>query len=86
MTVHRHEFSVIWMCKVLGCGAVGITPGGTARNWYPAPDLLHHSNHGSQYTAEAYPTLLEKAHCQVSMSHTGDCYDNAAMESFLPPL
>jgi putative transposase len=52
------------------------------RNRHPAPDLLHHSDRGSQYTADAYLELLEKAHCQLSMSRTGNCYDNAAMESF----
>lgn len=52
------------------------------RNRHPAPDLLHHSDRGSQYTADAYLTLLETARCQLSMSRTGNCYDNAAMESF----
>jgi putative transposase len=52
------------------------------RNRHPAPDLLHHSDRGSQYTADAYLELLEKARCQLSMSRTANCYDNAAMESF----
>jgi len=51
-------------------------------NRRPAPDLLHHSDRGSQYTADAYLALLEQARCQLSMSRTGNCYDNAAMESF----
>jgi len=49
---------------------------------HPPAHLLHHSDRGSQYTSEAYLTLLEKAQCQISMSRTGNCYDNAAMESF----
>jgi putative transposase len=52
------------------------------RNRHPAPDLLHHSDRGSQYTADAYLALLENARCQLSMSRTANCYDNAAMESF----
>lgn len=52
------------------------------RNRHPTPDLLHHSDRGSQYTADAFLELLEKARCQLSMSRTGNCYDNAAMESF----
>lgn len=51
-------------------------------NRHPAADLLHHSDRGSQYTADAYLALLEKARCQLSMSRTANCYDNAAMESF----
>jgi putative transposase len=51
-------------------------------NRRPQVDLLHHSDRGCQYTSEAYLKLLEEAKCQISMSRTGNCYDNAAMESF----
>ena len=44
--------------------------------------LLCHSDRGVQYAAEDYQALL-KAHGLIcSMSARGDCYDNAAMESF----
>ena len=49
---------------------------------HPPTHLLHHSDRGSQYTSESYLNLLEKAGCIVSMSRTGNCYDNAVMESF----
>lgn len=52
----------------------------------PSPDLLHHSDQGSQYTSEAYQQSLAVHHCQVSMSRTGNCFDNAAMESFFSTL
>lgn len=51
-------------------------------NRHPPVQLLHHSDRGCQYTSEAYLQLLENAKCQISMSRTGNCYDNAAMESF----
>ena len=51
-------------------------------NRQPGPGLLHHTDRGSQYTSEAYRALLAAKHCQVSMSRTANCYDNAAMESF----
>mgnify|MGYP003339436465 CR=1 FL=1 len=56
--------------------------------WRPGkPDaLLHHSDRGSQYTSLAYQKLMTKARCQVSMSRTGNCYDNAMMESFFKTL
>jgi putative transposase len=52
----------------------------------PDDRLLHHSDRGSQYTSLAYQKLMTKAHCQVSMSRTGNCYDNAMMESFFATL
>lgn len=53
---------------------------------HPAAGWLHHSDQGSQYTSSAYQQYLNDHHCQVSMSRVGDCYDNAAMESFFATL
>ena len=55
-------------------------------NRHPPQQLLHHSDRGSSYTSATYRTLLEQAGCQISMSRTGNCYDNAAMESFFATL
>ncbi len=52
----------------------------------PSPDLLHHSDQGSQYTSAAYQYDLALYHCQVSMSAVGDCFDNAVIESFFATL
>lgn len=52
----------------------------------PAADLLHHSDRGSQYAAHDYQALLAQHHITVSMSRTGNCYDNAVMESFFRTL
>jgi transposase InsO family protein len=48
--------------------------------------LLHHSDRGSQYTSDDYQTLLAQAQITPSMSGTGNCYDNAMMESFFATL
>ncbi len=48
--------------------------------------LLHHSDRGSQYAGGAYQQLLVDQQVQISMSRTGDCYDNAPMESFFSTL
>jgi putative transposase len=48
--------------------------------------LLHHSDRGSQYAGDAYQRLLIDQQIQVSMSRTGNCYDNAPMESFFSTL
>ena len=44
--------------------------------------LLHHSDRGCQYTSDAYQKTLETLGITCSMSRTGCCYDNAAMERF----
>jgi transposase InsO family protein len=55
-------------------------------NRQPLDQLLHHSDRGSQYTSEVYLNLLTKAQCTISMSRTGNVFDNAAMESFFATL
>lgn len=56
----------------------------TARR--PAPGLLHHSDRGSQYASHDYQALLTRAKMISSMSRKGNCYDNAAVESFFGTL
>ncbi len=48
----------------------------------PAPGLIHHTDHGAIYTAEAYRAQLQAHGLAASMGRTGDCYDNAVAESF----
>ena len=52
----------------------------------PEPGLVHHSDRGSQYTSGDYQKRLLDAHMLVSMSRTGNCLDNAPMESFWATL
>jgi transposase InsO family protein len=52
----------------------------------PPAGLLHHSDQGSQYTANAYLDCLNAALTTLSMSRVGNCYDNAVMESFFGTL
>lgn len=51
-----------------------------------ADDLIHHSDRGSQFTSDDYRALLRKHNIHVSMSASGNCYDNAMMESFFATL
>jgi putative transposase len=55
-------------------------------NRQPSAGLLHHSDRGSQYTSEEFQHQLADLQCQVSMSRTGNCYDNAVIESFFATL
>jgi transposase InsO family protein len=44
--------------------------------------VVVHSGRGSQYCSAAYQKLFHKHQLVCSMSKKGDCYDNAAMESW----
>jgi transposase InsO family protein len=48
----------------------------------PAAGLVHHSDRGVQYASVAYQEKLAEQGIACSMSRRGDCWDNAAMESF----
>jgi transposase InsO family protein len=48
----------------------------------PEKGLLHHSDRGSQYCSQEYKGLLREFGLEASMSGSGNCYDNAPMESF----
>lgn len=52
----------------------------------PGAGLLHHSDRGSQYASGDYRALLAAWGIAVSMSRTGNCHDNAVMESFFGKL
>jgi transposase InsO family protein len=52
----------------------------------PPANLLHHSDKGAQYTSKQFLNLLKANHIIPSMSGTGNCFDNAAMESFYHTL
>lgn len=53
-----------------------------ARDPAPGAGLVHHSDRGVQYASGDYQRLLRDRGITCSMSRAGDCYDNAAMESF----
>jgi putative transposase len=48
--------------------------------------LMHHSDRGSQYTSEQFQRLMADHGVTCSMSRSGNCWDNAAMESFFSSL
>lgn len=49
-------------------------------------ELLVHSDRGSQYAGDNFQKLLSIYGIKCSMSRKGDCWDNAAMESFFHTL
>jgi putative transposase len=56
--------------------------------WNRRPDegLVHHSDHGCQYTSLAFGRRLRECGIVGSMGTIGDCFDNAAAESFFATL
>jgi putative transposase len=48
--------------------------------------VVHHSDHGSQYTSIAFGNRCREAGVQPSMGSVGDAYDNAMCESFFATL
>jgi transposase InsO family protein len=57
-----------------------------ARNPGKNAGLLFHSDRGSQYTSDDFAKMLE--HCSItpSMSHKGNCWDNACSETLFSSL
>jgi putative transposase len=52
----------------------------------PPAEMLVHSDQGSPSTSAGYLARLREVGIVESRSRTGDCYDNAAMESFFSTL
>jgi transposase InsO family protein len=52
----------------------------------PSGGLIHHSDRGRQYASYAYQELLREYGMIPSMSRSGNCYDNAYVESFFGTL
>ena len=48
--------------------------------------VLHHSDRGSQYSADPFQRLMADHGITCSMSRSGNVWDNAAMESFFSSL
>jgi len=52
----------------------------------PQRSVIHHSDHGSQYTSTAFQAVCQAANITPSMGAVGNCYDNAMAESFFASL
>jgi putative transposase len=48
----------------------------------PDPGLVHHSDHGSQYTSLVFTRRCRSVGIDISIGSRGDCFDNAVLESF----
>ena len=55
-------------------------------SWSSGSGLVAHSGRGSQYAGEHYRRRLREERIECSMSRRGDCWGNAAMESYSASL
>jgi putative transposase len=55
------------------------------KNRRPAPGLIHHSDHGSQYTSFAFEKWFQQDGILGLMGSVGDALDNAVAENFSQP-
>jgi putative transposase len=84
----------VWSRRVVGwaCGPtlhvslVLAALSAALRQRKPPKGLVHHSDRGVQYACHEYAAALTAAGLIASMSRKGNCYDNAAMESFWSTL
>jgi transposase InsO family protein len=49
-------------------------------------NFLQHSDRGCQHASKEFRSLLAEHQAGASMSRKGNCYENAAMESFWASL
>ena len=49
--------------------------------YQPPPGLLVHTDRGSQYTSDAFTTLIDRTQAITSLSRPGNPYENALAES-----
>jgi transposase InsO family protein len=52
----------------------------------PAQPLIHHSDHGVQYTSNVYMRILFDHNVKPSMGQIGNCYDNIFAERLIGTL
>ena len=52
----------------------------------PPQDCIFHSDRGSQYCSHDYQKILREHGFKTSMSGKGNCYDNAAIETFFKTI
>ena len=55
------------------------------RRGYPR-GVIFHSDRGSEYSSYLFQNMLKENHFILSMSRTGNCWDNAPVESFFKTL
>ena len=78
---HRDAFTAARLCQVMGVSMRGLR---AFRS--PPQGCIHHTDRDSQYCSHDYQKILRQHGFKVSMSGKGNCYDNAAVETFFKTI
>lgn len=84
----------VWSRRIVGWAMAGHLPTELVLSaldmalWQrrPAPGVIHHSDHGCQYTSVAFGSRCQEAGVVPSLGSRRDCFDNAITESFFATL
>lgn len=80
------RYVVGWSMSRRNDGELAVSSLESASRRHGGIGVLHHSDRGSTYASHAYREKLGEMDAVASMSGKGNCYDNAAMESFFGTL
>jgi transposase InsO family protein len=86
MDLFSRKIVGLGMSDLLDANLINKAYNQAVRHRSPQSGLILHSDRGAQYTSDAYQNLINKQGVILSMSARGNCYDNAAMESFFHTL
>ena len=80
LTQHRTDEGWLYLAVVIDAVNMAVW------NRRPAQGVIHHSDHGAQYTSLVFSRRLQEAGIIGSMGSVGDALDNAVAESFYATL
>ena len=87
VTMDLHSRYVVgWKVSTLNDSELTACALEKAAKEHPAAGVPRHSDRGSTYASERFMVGLKELQAVSSMSRKGNCYDNAAMESFFGTL
>jgi putative transposase len=86
MDLHSRKIKGYEIQETMHTELIGKALGKAIKHHPNLTGCIHHSDRGSQYTSDSYLQQLSHYGLQSSMSAKGNCYDNAAMESFWSTL
>jgi putative transposase len=86
MNVKSRKIIGLCMSDKLSQELASVALRGAVGRQSPSEGMIHHSDRGRQYASYAYQELLREYGMTPSMSRSGNCYDNAYVESFFGTL
>jgi transposase InsO family protein len=76
----RRIMGIAFRSDMLAQGCIDALQMALSNRVYPHHQLIHHSDRGSQYCCKDYIDVLNKHNIAISMTQSGDPYENALAE------